>query len=62
MIVYWLIAANSNPTSWECGEVRGLQRCSKILELTHNLIRSECHSFQLAELGMLQVQTGGRSG
>jgi hypothetical protein len=29
-ISYWLIAANSNPTSWKCGVVRGPHRCSKI--------------------------------
>jgi hypothetical protein len=28
---YWLNAANSDPTSWKCGVVRGPHRCSKIL-------------------------------
>jgi hypothetical protein len=27
---YWLNAANSDPTSWTCGVVRGPHRCPKI--------------------------------
>jgi hypothetical protein len=27
---YWLNAANSGPTPWKCGVVRGLHRCPKI--------------------------------
>jgi hypothetical protein len=29
-ISYWLNAANSDPTSWKCGVVRGPYRCPKI--------------------------------
>jgi hypothetical protein len=29
-LCYWLNAANSDPTSWKCGVVRGPQRCPKI--------------------------------
>jgi hypothetical protein len=30
-ISYWLIAANSEPTSWKCGVVRSPHTCPKIL-------------------------------